>query len=271
MTTTVADVMQSASIATVKPEDDLALATQVMLWTGVRHLPVVRRNEVVGVLSERDVLRRQSVVGARTAAREPVEAAMTRSPAVIEPGAPLVSALTIMQNRRLGCLPVVTQGRLVGILTSTDLLRHDLEQELARPATRLLPSVGSIMSPEPAVVTADMELFDAAALMAERKVRHLPVVDGWHHLVGVVSDRDVRTAVGDPRQLLDDVGVHERLRLITVGDAMTKDPVAVRSDAGLDVAMGHLLRDRIGAVAVVDPDRKVVGMLSFVDVIRALR
>ena len=107
--------------------------------------------------------------------------------------------------------------------------------------------------------------------MAERKVRHLPVVDGWHHLVGVVSDRDVRTAVGDPRQLLDDVGVHERLRLITVGDAMTKDPVAVRSDAGLDVAMGHLLRDRIGAVAVVDPDRKVVGMLSFVDVIRALR
>src|SRR4029079_5427490 len=54
-----------------------------------------------------------------------------------------------------------------------------------------------LMTRAPTTAAADDNLLDAAARMAERNVRHLPIVDGDRHVVGILSDRDVRTWVGD--------------------------------------------------------------------------
>jgi CBS domain-containing protein len=135
----VKDIMRAGKVAVVRPEDSLALATQIMLWSRVRHLPVVRDGQVVGLLSERDIFRRGSAVGAKEAARDPVERVMTSPALTIDPDKPLVSAMWLMAGRKLGCLPVVGPEGLVGIITTTDVVRHQFENGLRMQAPSAAP------------------------------------------------------------------------------------------------------------------------------------
>jgi CBS domain-containing protein len=129
---TIKTIMLGREVARLRPDDNLGLAIQMMLWSHVRHLPVVRDGEVVGVLSERDVLRRSTEVGARAARLEPVECAMTAPAITIAADKPLAEAAWLMSGRKLGCLPVMDGGRLCGMVTTTDLLRHQFEDEAKR-------------------------------------------------------------------------------------------------------------------------------------------
>lgn len=191
-----------------------------------------------------------------------------RAPAVtISPDEPLVSAVSVMLQRKLGCLPVVHQGQLKGILTTSDLLRHELDTALERPAAGLPLPIRSVMTIAPAVVTTDTELFDATALMSARHVRHLPVVDRDHRVVGMISDRDVRNVIGDPRRFLDEPDARERVRATSVGDAMSRDVITLSQDAPITSAIPHLIHERVGALPVVDEAGRLVGVLSYIDLI----
>ncbi|MDH3726415.1 MAG: CBS domain-containing protein, partial [Myxococcales bacterium] len=117
----VVDVMQR-NVVTVTEGDALTLARQLMLWRGVRHLPVVRTGRVVGILSERDLLSSIGPVGAQHTIEGTVEDAMKHPVETIEPLAPLADVAATMSVKKLGCLPVVREGELVGIITNTDLL-----------------------------------------------------------------------------------------------------------------------------------------------------
>ncbi len=120
---------------------------------------------------------------------------------------------------------------------------------------------------EPAVfVTREDSLLVAAALMAEHRLRHLPVVRAGQ-VIGMLSDRDVRTAIGDPVRC---IATPEIYRAITVGDAMTGPAVTVAATTPLPELASRFTDDRIGALPVVDRDGKLLGVVSYVDVVRAL-
>jgi CBS domain-containing protein len=109
---------------------------------------------------------------------------------------------------------------------------------------------------------------EAVELMAAARIRHIPVVDDDGRVVGMVSDRDVRAALGDPIEAVQSWPSHgARLR---VAKAMTPDPVVVRSDAPLAVAVAQLLNRSFGALPVVDAEGRLCGILSYIDVIRSL-
>lgn len=266
----VRDVMMTTRLATVRPGDDLALAAQIVSWSNGRHLPVVERDEIVGVISERDILahRRPGSTGASDIA---VKEVMRRPAVTIDADAPLVAAISLMFNRKLGCLPVLAEGTLVGILTTTDLLRHELDTAIQRPAGQLPDPVRMFMKPLPALVTPTDELFDAAALMGARGIRHLPVVDNAKRVVGVLSDRDVRAALGDPRRFLTEPGARERFRQTSVADVMSKPGITVHADSPITVAIDQLLLNRVGALPVVDDQGRILGILSYFDFIQVLR
>lgn len=267
----VKDIVRSEAVVSVRPDDALALAAQVMLWAGVRHLPVLRGRDVVGVLTERDIFRHNGEKGERLAARDPVELAM-RSPAItIGPDDLVVTAVSLMLHRKIGCLPVVDSGGLVGILTTTDLLQHQLDAAIERAATALPPPLQSVMKRSPAVVTPDTEIFDAAAMMSARGIRHLPVVDRERKVVGMFSDRDMRSAVGDPKRFLADPGARESFGATRVGEVMSKDVITLKQHAPITSAVDHLLHESIGALPVVDDTDHLVGIISYVDAIAALR
>lgn len=242
-------------LTTVREEEDLGVALQLMLWGGMRHLPVVDGDRLVGMLSDRDVLRRRAEVGWRAAGA--VRDAMTREVETIDADAGLEDAAGRMILRRIGCLPVVDEGRLVGILTTTDLVAMLARCEV-EPGE---PTVGMVMTEDPVVASPDEYLLEAAARMFHRRVRHLPVLDEAGRVTGMLSDRDVRSAIGNP------LG-HLREELL-VADAMTRGATTLHPDAPVSELVDLLVDDRVGAVPVADDDGRLLGMVSYLDVLRA--
>ncbi len=135
--TLVRDVMQE-KVVTVSAGDRLSTVEDIMTLGGVRHMPVVRSGKLVGVLSERDLLRASLSslahrVDERRAFLEGIDISrvMSAPPITVAPGASVMEAAGIMADEKIGCLPVVEDEELVGLVTETDLLRYfaDLARE----------------------------------------------------------------------------------------------------------------------------------------------
>jgi CBS domain-containing protein len=125
-----------------------------------------------------------------------------------------------------------------------------------------------LMTRAPATVAADDRLLDAAMRMADRNVRHLPVVDGDRHVVGMLSDRDVRTLVGNASRPLHPDEAVVRMESLRVADAMTPDAFVVRQEAPFEDVVRVFTDQRVGAVPVVDDADRLVGIISYVDIFK---
>lgn len=110
-------------LVTVRDVDDIALAESLLRLGGIRHLPVVRDHKLVGILTQRDILR--SGASGKPGARElPVGDIMTKEPTTVRPAMGLAHAARLMLERKYGCLPVCDDdGTLVGIVTEADFVR----------------------------------------------------------------------------------------------------------------------------------------------------
>ena len=258
--------LMRSDVLTIDESAPAAHALTTMLWSGVRHLPVVRHGVLVGVISERDVLHGRN--GTRYDDARPVRDLMSSPPLVAHPGNEVSEAAALMAVKQIGCLPVVEAQRMVGIVTTTDLLAT-----LARapvPSPPRSRTVSDVMTTDVVTVQRGSGLLDAAAEMIERGVRHLPVVDAEGRLVGMLSDRDVRRVLGDPFEALWVPSSARRARDLVVEQAMTASPRAVSPRAPLDAVRKLLIDTRFGAVPVLDDASRVVGIVSYIDVLRAL-
>jgi acetoin utilization protein AcuB len=106
---------------TIAPTSSLSRAVKTMRENQVRHLPVVDRDRVVGVLSQRDILIMESLPGVN-----PTEIRVDE--AMVRPETPVGEVAETMIERKLGSTIVSEGGRVVGVFTTTDALRalHDL-------------------------------------------------------------------------------------------------------------------------------------------------
>ncbi len=125
--------LMTRDVKTLLAVDRLAVVDDLMRLGHIRHLPVVTADaRVVGIVSQRDLFRAavSSVLDFdRGAERDwfakiPVATVMTTDVITIAPDAPIRAAVELMLARRIGCLPVVEDGRLVGLVGETDCLRH---------------------------------------------------------------------------------------------------------------------------------------------------
>lgn len=127
----VRDVM-SSDPTTLKRNEKLTLADDIMRLGRIRHLPVLddEGQFLVGIVSQRDLFRdalAQALGYGRHAQRKildtlSVKDVMTADVITTSPGTPLVEAARLLSERKIGCLPVVESGRLVGILTEGDFV-----------------------------------------------------------------------------------------------------------------------------------------------------
>jgi acetoin utilization protein AcuB len=111
-------------------------------------------------------------------------------------------------------------------------------------------------------------LVDAFELMRVHRIRHVPVVDKGH-LVGIVSDRDLRQAMPARSKLVEGhIAYGKALMETSVEKVMTRKPITIAVDASLDEAAEIICREKIGALPVVDDD-KLVGIISAEDLLWA--
>lgn len=130
-------------------------------------------------------------------------------------------------------------------------------------------SIAHVMTSSPASIDPEATLGEAAGRMLEGGFRHLPVVDADRRVVGMISERDLRARLGvelerfpdAPSGLLDE----------QVERAMRPDPLTVPAGARLRDFLDIVVDERVGAVLVVGDDERLVGIVSYVDVINFLR
>jgi acetoin utilization protein AcuB len=254
----VSDLMVREPLA-VAPDLPLASAIGTMVERRLRHLPVVEKGRLVGVVSERDLLEAtgwnpdhyRDADGAPRVVRD----SMSVAPETVTGDDELRAAVVRLLDRRIGCLPVVgSDDRLVGLLTVADLLRL---VGAAGAAGEIDAAVSSRMSHVPLALDVAADVESALETCHAREIRHLPVTaDGW--FVGLVSDRDLRLAVGRGER-------RRRLQDVMSTDLATVEPEALVSDA---VAL--MLSRRIDGVPVTRAG-KLLGLLTTTDVLRLLR
>lgn len=133
-----------------------------------------------------------------------------------------------------------------------------------------MPSkVTSYMTQKVISVKPDLGVRAAFFLMKEHSIRHLPVVDDDNKLIGIVSDRELRR----PNWVDEAVDIAHPYYLddeLNVGDVMVRNVHVIHTYDTLRKAVKVLLENNIGAAPVLDKPGELVGMLSAVDLLRAL-
>jgi acetoin utilization protein AcuB len=120
------------------------------------------------------------------------------------------------------------------------------------------------------VITVDQEasIFDAQELMAHNNIRHLPIVDQKQHLIGIVTDRDIRSAL--PYRFFEmSPSEKEKISAIKVKDIMTKDPISISPAYTIQDALLLIQNSKVGALPVVDDNKRLTGIISVRDLLRA--
>jgi acetoin utilization protein AcuB len=129
--------VMTEKVRTIPADTPVEQAWSLMKTDGIHHLVVTDGRRIVGVLSDRDGGRRPA--GSR---REPttVQELMTKPVITIAPDATVRQAANVMRGRTIGCLPVLRGGRLVGIVTTSDLL-DAVGGGVDRPSRRSRPTL----------------------------------------------------------------------------------------------------------------------------------
>lgn len=136
-------------------DDSMKTAMDTLKDREIRHLPVLKEGtKLVGILTETDIKQASPSTATALEIREvyylldkiKVKQIMTKRPYTISPTAPIEEAAMVMRDKKIGCLPVMEEGRLVGILTETDILDAFIESMGVRgPGHRIelvLPTMG---------------------------------------------------------------------------------------------------------------------------------
>jgi acetoin utilization protein AcuB len=119
-------------------------------------------------------------------------------------------------------------------------------------------------------VTPDDGIFKAQELMAANKIRHLPVIESENRLIGVVTDRDIRSAL--PYKFFKESPSEEEKKNfaeLKIKDIMTQNPITISPTYTLQDALLMIQDARVGALPVVDENGILSGIISVRDLLRA--
>lgn len=136
---------------------------------------------------------------------------MTPDPITVAEDVPVTDAAHLMSENDVGALPVIRDGKLVGIVTESDLIMQDVRAQFPTyisllggvimypPSVKrfeeglkkaVAATVGEVMTPDPVVVGPSASIEDLATMLVNREVSRLPVVDGGK-LIGIISKHDL--------------------------------------------------------------------------------
>ncbi|MFI3263595.1 MAG: IMP dehydrogenase [Rikenellaceae bacterium] len=182
------------------------------------------------------------------------ENGMIYDPITISKTQTVGDALSIMKENKIGGIPVVEDGKLVGIVTNRDL----------RFQTNMDRAIDDVMTKENIVTTKDTDVKLASKLLLENKIEKLPVVDDEFNLVGLITYKDITKIKDNPSATKDDKG---RL-VVAAGVGVTHDTmerVAALYEAQvdaicIDTAHGHSkgVVEMLKRVKAAYPDLQVV-------------
>ena len=130
--------------------------------------------------------------------------------------------------------------------------------------------ISKSMTQKVITINKEADIFEAKDKMAEYRIRHLPVVTKDYRLIGIVSDRDIRSAM--PSIPLNDYKskkIQDKIAKLKIKDIMTIDPVAISPLHTIQDALVLIQKTHVGAFPVVDEKGNLRGIISVRDLLRA--
>lgn len=261
----VAEIM-SRNLVTVGPDDELYWARDAMRYAEIRHLPVVKQGKLVGLLTEKDILRASTTALAQLsdADREKellsvyVAEIMQRRVLTVGPEDDVRLAIELLQEKKYGCLPVVEGMTLKGIVTESDFLR------VARSILTVSDRPCLLMTTELMTVDENTDLCWIDDMMDILNIRHMPVVAEHDRLIGLVTQRDLLRASVSAIAQLNAEEHAEFLEHVVAKQVMATRLITVTPDDDLCDAIDLMLQSKCGCLPVVH-DQRLVGLITEAD------
>ena len=196
---------------------------------------------------------------------------MSSPVSVLSPSDTVEQAVRVMLQGRFGAVPLEREGKIVSIVTETDILQCYLDDSKIN-ATRSWRDLKVVDHMSDAVITAKPtdHVMPTFRVMQENKIRHLPIVDG-DGLVGLISDRDLRRSYGREIavNLAKDDLEPEALYQFTLEDVMSRRVETMDRFATLAQSARRMVDCKIGALPVTAQE-KLLGIIAETDLLELL-
>ena len=169
---------------------------QIMLKAGVGGCPVLdSEGKIMAIVSERDFIKHIAAKKFGTTVGD----VMTKKVITLTPGVSIKDAARIMLKNGLRRLPVLSEGKLVGMLRTYEVLRYIAENGFAKfhttdAETILNEKVGNVMNVATFTVKKDLDIGDVTTIMIEKRFGGFPVEDNGK-IIGLVTERDIFRAI----------------------------------------------------------------------------
>jgi CBS domain-containing protein len=210
---------------------------------------------------------------------------MNRDVLRVHPGTPLKDLVGLLIGRDYRAVPVVNEAeRVMGIITNGDLVtrgglamrlellatasREAIQRELATLAENG-HTAADVMTREVVTVAPDISVVEAARLMAQQRLKRLPVVDTMGHLLGIVSRVDLLRTVAEGYPVLEQQPRQARSAQ-RVGDVMRTQVPIVSLQALLPEVIDAIVSTRLNRAVVVDEQHRVAGIVTDAELVRRL-
>ncbi len=272
-------------VIAARPGDNLAHIRRLMLRHGIGRVVIVdEARRPVGIVTVSDIVNALlGRFGSRPLNSITAEQVMTRDVKTISPRKSVKSAAEIMLRNRIGGLPVVdNEGALIGMITRTDLARAYYENYQG------VYTVGDLAREAYAVADRFHSIYYVARILPLDPAGKVVVVDEENRPIGIITKRDLAFAsipveaassrgkdrfrkykAPDPGGADRIVAVRDYL-VPVAADIMTPDPITVTPDVDAAEAARMMVEHRIGALPVVDDQGKLVGLITKIEIMKAL-
>ncbi|MCD6371640.1 MAG: CBS domain-containing protein [Candidatus Aenigmarchaeota archaeon] len=251
----------SKHLITIDKNSPIRNALKLMKKEGISRLLVKSKGKIVGIVTERDLMKRLGSEKERklSDAHIYVSSCYTKNLIKIKKDADVKEAARLMLKHSISSLIVEDEEKIVGILTKTDLIKA--LEDSSEKVEKWMKKKVTILKPEARVL-------EARKLMIMKNIKRIPIVSG-NSLVGIVTERDIAQALGLFRKVSEGRHWDERLKQIYVEQIMSKDLVVVKPSDTLGKCVKLMLENGISGLPVIE-EGKLVGIITKTDLIRVL-
>ncbi|WP_407432869.1 CBS domain-containing protein [Methanobrevibacter sp.] len=256
--------LMSTSLITIDKDQSLADALKLLRKNRISRLPVLNNKELTGIISERDIAKKlgSSKYESMPASRLHVSSVMVKDIISVPQSMRLAEVANIMLENGIGSVPVIDDGKMVGIVSKADFVTMAIDGEYDNICTK------EIMTKDVISVSPSERLIHARRVSIDAKVGRLPVIDD-EELVGMITSKDLMRAFIDFRKKVPERYQKSQIKEVLVEYIMSRNPLVVTKDHSISDVAKIMIETGYNGLPVVEDD-KVIGIITQTDILRLI-